>query len=113
MADGILPEQPAFGGKRQRMLLEGKVALITGSARGIGRSIAGVFAGEGARAIVTGRDMERLTRAADEIRAGGGEAEAFVLDVTRQDDAVRVVEQVIGKWGRIDLLVQQCRRLNL
>ena len=49
--------------------------------------------------------MERLTRAADEIRAGGGEAEAFVLDVTKQDDAVRVVEQVIGKWGRIDLLV--------
>ncbi len=49
--------------------------------------------------------MERVTRAADEIRAGGGEAEAFVLDVTRQDDAVRVVEQVIGKWGRIDLLI--------
>ena len=87
------------------MLLEGKVALITGAARGIGRSIAVAFAGEGARAIVTGRDMERLTRAADEIRAGGGEAEAFVLDVTRQEDAVRVVEQVIGKWGRIDLLV--------
>ena len=87
------------------MLLEGKVALITGAARGIGRSIAAAFAGEGARAIVTGRDMERLTRAADEIRAGGGEAEVFVLDVTRQDDAVRVVEQVIGKWGRIDLLV--------
>ena len=105
MADGILPEQPVFGGKKQRMLLEGKVALITGAARGIGHSIAVAFAGEGARVIVTGRDMEQLTRAADEIRAGGGEAEAFVLDVINQDDAVRVVEQVIGKWGRIDLLV--------
>ena len=87
------------------MLLEGKVALITGAARGIGRSIAVAFADEGARAIVTGRDMERLTQVTEEIRAGGGEAEAFVLDVTKQDDAVQVVEQVIGKWGRIDLLV--------
>ena len=64
------------------------MALITGAARGIGRSIGVAFPGEGVRAIVTGRDMERLTREADEIRAGRGEAEVFVLDVTRQDDEV-------------------------
>ena len=57
--------------------------------------------------------MERLTREADEIRAGGGVAEVLVLDVTTQDDAVRVVEQVIGKWGRIGRAGQQCQRHNL
>ncbi len=87
------------------MVLKGKVALITGAGRGIGRSIAVACAGQGARTIVTGRDMDRLTRVADEIGAIGGEAEALLLDVTREENAVRVVEQVVGKWGRIDVLV--------
>ena len=87
------------------MVLKGKVALITGAGRGIGRSIAVAFAGQGARTIVTGRDMDRLTRVADEIGAIGGEAEALLLDVTREENAVRAAEQVVGKWGRIDVLV--------
>ena len=87
------------------MLLEHKVAVITGAGRGIGRAIALAFAREGARVVVTGRNMDQLARVVDAIHAGGGEAEAFTLDVTRQDDAHGVAKEVVGKWGWIDLLV--------
>ncbi len=87
------------------MLLEGKVTLITGAGRGIGRAIALAFAGEGAKVAVTGRNLDRLAQVVDEICAGGGVAEAFELDVTREDDAAGVAEEVVGKWGGIDVLV--------
>ena len=87
------------------MLLSGQVVLITGAGRGIGRAIALRFAREGARIALTGRDTGRLERVAQEIRAAGGEAATFSLDVTRDDDAARVVEDVIAMWGRIDVLV--------
>ncbi len=92
-------------GKKQRMLLKDKVALITGAGRGIGRAIALAFAGEGALIAVTGRNTRLLTRVVDEIRAGGGTAEALALDVTQANDADRVAKQVIGIWGQIDVLV--------
>ena len=87
------------------MLLEDKVALITGAGRGIGRAVALAFAAEGARIAVTGRNTERLAGGVEEIRAGGGQAQAYALDVTSVEDAPRVVEQVLADWGRIDLLV--------
>ena len=87
------------------MDLKDKVALITGAGRGIGRAIALAFAGEGARVAVTGRNMERLAQVVDEIRAVGGYAEVFVLDVTSEEDAALVAEQVVENWGRVDILV--------
>ena len=87
------------------MVLKDKVTLITGAGRGIGRAVALAFAGEGARVAVTGRNMERMAQVVDEIRAGGGDAEAFALDVTGEGDAARVTEQVIEAWGQIDVLV--------
>ena len=87
------------------MMLSGQVVLITGAGRGISRAIGLHFAREGARTVLTGRDMGRLERVANEIRAAGGEAEAFSMDVTRDDDADRVAEEVNGKWGQIDVLV--------
>ena len=87
------------------MILKDKVALITGAGRGIGRAIALCFAGEGARIAVTGRNAERLAQVVEEIRAVGGEADAFALDVTRDEDAPRVADKVIDAWGQIDILV--------
>ena len=87
------------------MLLIGQVVLITGAGRGIGRAIALYFAREGARTVLTGRNMDRLTRVAHEMRTAGGEATPFSLDVARDDDVDRVAEEVIGTWGQIDVLV--------
>ena len=87
------------------MLLKDNVALITGAGRGIGRAIALCLAREGARSVLTGRNTDRLALVQREIRSGGGNAEAFLLDVTREDQAASVVERVIQEWGRIDVLV--------
>lgn len=86
-------------------LLQDRVAVVTGAGRGIGRAIAIAFAREGARTAVTGRSLDRLTPIVDEIRAGGGEAQAFILDVTREGDAERAAAEVVGAWGQIDVLV--------
>ena len=87
------------------MKLEGKVAIITGAGRGIGRSIALAMARDGAKIAVTGRTKERRDKVAKEIIADGGDARPFVLDVTKDEEVFIAVQQVLETWGQIDILV--------
>jgi NAD(P)-dependent dehydrogenase (short-subunit alcohol dehydrogenase family) len=87
------------------MRLAGQVALVSGSTRGIGRSIAQMFAAEGARVAVTGRTVERGQKVVDLIRSEGGEAEFFALDVTREESVAGVIDAVVDRYGSLTTLV--------
>ena len=87
------------------MLLENKIALITGASRGIGKAIALKMAEEGATAILVGRKMESLKAVEEEISKAGGKADCFTCDVKENDQVVAMVQDIIKKYERIDILV--------
>src|SRR5262245_38681698 len=85
--------------------LTGRIALVTGGGRGIGRAVALALAAEGARVVVTARSTSEIDAVAAEIREAGGEAEALALDVT-DPAAVRAVFAEVGeRIGPVDVLV--------
>lgn len=85
--------------------LDGEVALVTGSSRGIGAAIARRFAREGASLAVHGRDQAALDVVRAELEQGGARAAAFMADVTRADEVERMVNGVEEALGPIDILV--------
>jgi 3-oxoacyl-[acyl-carrier protein] reductase len=85
--------------------LEGKVVLVTGASRGIGRAIAGEVAAAGARVVLGARDQSRLAEAVGEIDAAGGRAEAVALDVADRRSVEAAVGGVVDSHGRLDGLV--------
>lgn len=86
--------------------LAGKVALVTGASRNIGRSIALSLAAGGAAVAVNARtSREDAGKVAQEIRAAGGQAEVFMADIADSHAVNTMVESVIEKFGRVDILV--------
>ena len=84
--------------------LEGKVAVITGAASGIGRATALLFAAEGARVVVADWDEANGERAVQEIRERGGEATFVRADVANPEDVQRMVAVALERYGRLDIL---------
>src|SRR5690349_15884209 len=85
--------------------LRGKVALVTGSSRGIGRSIALGLAAEGCDVALVARGEEKLRETGRGIVATGVRTAAIVADVTVADDVARMVREAIEQLGHIDILV--------
>ena len=92
-------------GPKMDMPLDGRVVLVTGGSKGIGRAIAIELAQAGARLVICARGAETLAAAADDIRQGGREVEAISADVATPDGARRVLAAAQTRFGRIDVLV--------
>jgi len=87
------------------MKLEGKIAIVTGAASGIGRAIAQRYAREGAKVAIADLDVDAAKAAAMEISAAGGEAWGLAIDVTSEDAVNAGVAAVVAAHGGVDILV--------
>ncbi len=87
------------------MKLRDRVAIITGGGRGIGKATALLFAKEGANVCVAARTAKEIEAVKEEIVAGGGQAIAVQTDVSKAEDANRMVASTIDAYGKLDILV--------
>ncbi len=92
-------------GPRRARRLEGKIAQVTGAARGIGAASARRFVAEGARVLLTDADADAVRQAASALSPSGADAIATALDVTSEAAWERAVGTVRGAFGRLDVLV--------
>ncbi|MCP4814317.1 MAG: SDR family NAD(P)-dependent oxidoreductase, partial [Planctomycetaceae bacterium] len=81
--------------------LTGKVAVITGSSKGIGRSIAECMARAGAKVVISSRKLDACENVAQGIRDAGGEAIAVACNVSRREDLENLIAQPVNAWGRV------------
>ena len=85
--------------------LTDRVALVTGSSRGLGLASARGLAEHGARVVISGRHLEACETAAAEIRAAGGEALAVACNIGRKAELQSMVDAALAQWGRIDIVM--------
>lgn len=93
--------------------LDGKVALITGSTSGMGRETAYLFAKEGAKVVVTGRNEERAKAVVDKIKADGGEATYVLADTNDLSAPQKIFDATMAAYGTIDVLMNNAGMLSL
>jgi NAD(P)-dependent dehydrogenase (short-subunit alcohol dehydrogenase family) len=96
-----------------RVRLDGKVAIVTGSTRGIGKVIARRFAGAGASVVVVGRTVDRGARVVQEIRGDGGRAQFVAADLAREQEVEHLVDEVARSQGRVDVVVNNAAATDL
>ena len=95
------------------MLLEGKIAIVTGASRGIGKSIARTFIAQGAKVAFTYRSSEEQALELEkELTAGGGVAKGFKSDASKMEDAENLVKEVLEAFGTIDIVVNNAGITN-
>ncbi|MXN17955.1 SDR family oxidoreductase [Pseudooceanicola sp. GBMRC 2024] len=87
------------------MELDGKVAIVTGGASGIGEATVALFHANGARVLLVDRDAERAARTAAHIDPAGDRVVPLAADVSRAEDAERAVAEAVARYGRLDILV--------
>ncbi|MCS5489620.1 SDR family NAD(P)-dependent oxidoreductase [Algoriphagus limi] len=85
--------------------LDGKVALITGASKGIGLSIAEIFAAAGAKVVISSRKQEVLDEMANQLKSKGYEATGIACNVGNMEELPGLVDQTVEKYGQIDILV--------
>jgi 3-oxoacyl-[acyl-carrier protein] reductase len=85
--------------------LDGKVAIVTGGSRGIGRAIAVALAGQGATLVLAARSQDTLDEAAARVRQAGGRAEAVVTELTEESSICNLLRVTRERLGRLDILI--------
>src|SRR5215475_2334371 len=91
--------------RKKLMRLKDKVAIVTGSAHGMGEAEVRLFANEGARVVVADILRDQAEAVAADIRAGGGDAISATIDVTSQAQWIALIVQTAAQYGRLDILV--------
>lgn len=92
------------------MRLEGKTIIVTGAARGIGKTYAHALASEGANVVVSDILADGANSTVSEIQKGGGKAIAVVGDISKESDTTRIAKESTEKFGRIDVLVNNAAK---
>jgi NAD(P)-dependent dehydrogenase (short-subunit alcohol dehydrogenase family) len=94
--------------------LMGRVAVITGASKGLGKAMALALGGAGARLVLVSRNLGQLNSTAGELRALGAQAEVFVADVTDEQQVQRLESSVVGRFGKVQILINNaginCRK---
>lgn len=85
--------------------LAGRVAVVTGASKGLGKAMAVALAAEGARVALIARDSEQLLALAAEIGTAGGTAEAFPADVTSEEQVGRTCRDIVVRFGEVNILI--------
>ncbi|MCR5371485.1 MAG: glucose 1-dehydrogenase [Clostridium sp.] len=92
--------------------LDGKVAIITGSTSGMGRDMAYLFAAEGAKVVITGRNEARAQAAVEKIREAGGESVYVLADTSDLSSAKKIFDAAIEAYGTADILINNAGQLS-
>jgi NAD(P)-dependent dehydrogenase (short-subunit alcohol dehydrogenase family) len=97
----------------QAMTLSGKVAIVTGGARGVGKGVAAAFVKAGASVLIVDRDAELGRSTEAELSIGGGQAVFLPFDLSRHRELQDIVDAAIGRFGRLDTLVNVAQAAQL